>query len=91
MTLGIRDLIKDKGIRLASDIPEELNTTRNAIRSAELKATFNVDNSNMEKRMEAIEGHMKTLVNQGTEKTTVLPDGTRIIKNGSLTTTIRKA
>ena len=89
MEAGIRDLIAGKGIYLASDIPEEINTTKNALRTAELKAFYKVDNSVLEKRMESIEGYIREISSQGKNKETVLPNGTRIINKGSLTTIIR--
>lgn len=88
MERGIRDLIAGKGIYLASDIPEEINSTKNAIRTAQYNM-MKVDNSGMEKRLEAIENHVNEIRKNGKDNETVMPDGTRIIKKGDFTTTIR--
>lgn len=87
---GIRDLIKGKGIRLASDIPQELTEARSAVRNGEMNAFFKLDNSKLENRMESIEGHIKVLVQQGNDSDQILPDGSRLIKTGNITRLIRK-
>ena len=55
-----------------------------------MNAYFNNDNSGLEKRIGSLEGHLIKLVKQGDENTTILPNGDKLIKKGSLTRIIRK-
>lgn len=86
---GIRNLIKGRGISLASDIAPELNKYKSSIKTTELSYMMAGNNSGMESRLENVEGRLVELVVESKKKHTVLPDGTQIIRNGSNTTTIR--
>jgi len=86
---GIRDLIKNNGISLSSDITPSIKHTKQDIRSSEIKALLHTDNSGMENRLGSVEERIKDLVKATNRKTIVLPDGTQIINDGSNTKIIR--
>jgi hypothetical protein len=88
--MGILDLIKDRGISLIGDIPNEINNTKNSIRNNEMRMFVN-NNAGVESRIDNLEKHLSTLVKQGNESEIILANGTRIIKKGNVTTTIRKS
>jgi hypothetical protein len=89
MEVGIRDLLKNTGISLSSDIASGLINTKNEIKSNELKALLNTDNSGMENRIDNVEKRLIELIKANKTSHTVLPDGTIIYKEGSITRRIK--
>lgn len=87
--LGISELLKDTGVSI-SDLPEQLNSKRNAIKQAEYAMHFNGNNSGVEKRLDILSDKFDALNGGLNDSETYLADGTKIIKKGSLTTVIRK-
>jgi hypothetical protein len=87
--VGLRDLLKNTGVSLP-DLSGEINAKKFSLKQAEMNAYFNKDNSGIEKRIGSLEGHLIKLVKQGDENTTILPNGDKLIKKGSLTRIIRK-
>jgi hypothetical protein len=87
--VGLRDLLKNTGVSLP-DLSGEINAKKFSLKQAEMNAYFNKDNSGIEKRIGSLEGHLIKLVKQGDENTTILPNGDKLIKKGSLTIIIRK-
>jgi DNA repair exonuclease SbcCD ATPase subunit len=89
MEAGIRDLIRDKGISIASDIGNDLSHSKNELRTAEMRAFLTTDNSGLESRIETLDKRLLELIKANENKHIILPDGTQVIKKGSLTKTIR--
>jgi DNA repair exonuclease SbcCD ATPase subunit len=89
MEIGLRDLLKDTGVVLDSEIPKGLSDKKESTRAAEIKMQFANDNSGVESRIDNVESHIKKLVKQGEFSTTVKPDGTVIEKRGSITRVIK--
>ena len=89
MEAGIRDLIKDKGISIASDIGNDLSRSKSELRTAEMRAFLTADNSGLEEKISVLDKRLLELIKANENKHIILPDGTQIIKMGSLTKTIR--
>lgn len=90
MMVGIKELIKDKGISLIADIPRELNETKSAIKSNEMQFFVNNNNNRgVESRIDVLQKEFMNISKILSNSETVLPNGTRIIKKGSLTTIIK--
>lgn len=89
MEIGIRDLIKNKGISLESDINKDLSSTKTRIREAEANNYFINNNKGVENRIDALQEELKQLNKSQKDSDTTLPDGTRVIKRNNVTTVIR--
>lgn len=89
MEQGILDLIKDKGISLESDLPQKVADKRDAFRSATSKAYHSNNNRSIEAEIQSLKMEVVTLRKQLKDGVTVLPDGTRIEKFGSVTRIIK--
>lgn len=88
--IGISDLLKNTGVSLPN-LAKDLNVSKSNLKQAEMNAYFNADNSAMEAKLENVESILNKIHKQGNDDSVVLPDGTRIVKKGNLTTVIRKA
>lgn len=86
--IGISDLLKNTGVSLPN-LAKDLNVSKSNLKQAEMNAYFNADNSAMEAKLANVESILNKIHKQGNDDSTVLPNGTRIIKKGNLTTVIR--
>lgn len=84
---GLDELLKNNGISLASDIPDDLNNIKNGIRKTELNV-FN-NNTGVEKRIDSLQKEFIKMSKILANSDRVMANGTRIIKNGNIVTTIK--
>lgn len=89
MEIGIRDLLKNTGVSLSADIAQGLIKTKSDIKSNELKALLSNDNSGVENRIDKLESRLIELIRVNNGAKTVLPDGTIVYKDGSVTRYIK--
>nr|MBA2648063.1 hypothetical protein [Legionella sp.] len=88
--IGISNLLKNSGVILSSDMPQELSGYKSALKNAEMKAYITSDNSGVESRIESVESRLLELIKVNKENTTILPNGDMIIKKGNSTTIIKR-
>jgi len=84
--LGIAELLKGTGVSLPN-FSREINISKMKLKDAEIKAYYSNDSKNLEGKVDEIVGHIKSLINK--ESMTVLPNGDKMIKKGSLTRIIK--
>ncbi len=88
--IGIRDLLKNTGVTLNKDAPQELSKLKSDARSHEINIMLPKKDEANEKRLVSIEKNVAVLVEQGKESTYTNENGDLVIKKGPLTRIIKK-
>ncbi len=90
IVIGIRDLIKNTGVSLSEDMPRELSQMKSDARVHEISVLVPKKDMDADNRMDSIEGNIKQLVKQGTERNYLDANGNLVIQRGSLRQVITK-
>jgi hypothetical protein len=88
--IGMRDLLKDTGVVMNSDVPKELTQMKSQARAHEINFLLPKKDLQQEHKIASIEKNTALLVKQGSENNYLNENGDMVIVKGSLTRVIKK-